>query len=201
MSLSSRMILVLTAVGLLSGGFLATVGILTKERIALNKEREIQKAILNVIPGTQRSEKIYEEKNLAVYEGKNAEGADTGYAVHASGAGFQDKISLMYGIDPSFTKIKQLAVLEQLETPGLGAKITNQDLFLRFWEGRDASQPLTLRKPPAASPEMLGPSEVNTITGATISSESVLKIVNLSLERLRALHKEGSLQGEEHDVN
>lgn len=201
MSLSSRMIIVLTAVGLLSGGFLATVGILTKERIALNKQREIQKAILNVVPGTLHSEKIYEEKNLAVYKGKDAEGADTGYAVYASGAGFQDKISLMYGIDPSFTKIKQLAILEQLETPGLGAKITNEDLFLRFWEGRDATQPLTLRKPPAASPGMLGASEVNTITGATISSESVLKIVNLSLERLRALHKEGALQSEEHDAN
>jgi len=41
MSLSSRMVIVLTAVGLLSGGFLASVGMLTKERIAFNKQMEI----------------------------------------------------------------------------------------------------------------------------------------------------------------
>ncbi|TET72604.1 MAG: FMN-binding protein, partial [Candidatus Aminicenantes bacterium] len=37
MKLSTRMVVVLTSIGLLSGSFLATVGHLTKERIALNK--------------------------------------------------------------------------------------------------------------------------------------------------------------------
>ena len=42
MKLSTRMVVVLTSIGLLSGSFLATVGHLTKERIALNKQREIE---------------------------------------------------------------------------------------------------------------------------------------------------------------
>ena len=42
MSLSSRMIIVLTTVGLISGGFLAGVAKLTEERIALNIQAEIE---------------------------------------------------------------------------------------------------------------------------------------------------------------
>lgn len=196
MNLPARMVSVLTSVGLLSGGFLATVGLLTKERIALNKQREIERAIVTVVPGTVQSQKIYEEKKLAVYEGENEEGALSGYAVYASGIGFQDKITLMFGVNPSLTKVNRLSILEQLETPGLGAKIANEAVFLQFWEEKDATQPLTLRKPPAQRPEDLGPSEVNTITGATISSESVLQIVNLSLDRLKTLRGEGKFRSE-----
>ncbi|MFQ6037900.1 MAG: FMN-binding protein [Candidatus Aminicenantales bacterium] len=200
MSLSSRMILVLTSVGLISGAFLAGVGVLTKERIALNKKREIEAAIIKVVPGAVQNRKLYEEEDLTVYAGEDPSGEILGYAVHATGVGFQDKITLMFGVDAAIAKIRALTILEQRETPGLGAKITDRDVFLRFWEDRDASGALTLRKPPAASPEDLAPNEINTITGATISSTKVLDIVNLSLERLRALQKEGHLVGGE-DVN
>jgi len=195
--LSTQMIVVLTSVGLLSGGFLATVGILTKERIALNKQREIENAITTVVPDSTTSRKLYEAKDFAVYSGQDAQGALLGLAVYVTGVGFQDKITLMFGVNPSLTTIKELTILDQKETPGLGAKITDREVFLRFWENKDCSQPLKLRKPPAATPEELAASEVNTITGATISSESVLNIVNLSLKRLRKLKSEGKLLTEE----
>ncbi|MEA2005410.1 MAG: FMN-binding protein [Acidobacteriota bacterium] len=196
MSLSSRMVIVLTSVGLISGALLSTVGILTNERIALNKQLEIENAIITVVQGTHTSEKIYEEKDLVVYGSKDENNQLIGFAVYASGTGFQDKIILMYGTNPTFTKIYRLTILEQKETPGLGAKITDKDAFLQFWENKDSSQPLTLRKPAARSPEELSPFEVNTITGATISSESVLNIVRLSLGRLMSLKKEGKLGNE-----
>lgn len=195
------MIVVLTSVGLLSGGFLATVGLLTKQRIALNKQKEIEEAILAVVPGTESSQKLYEEKNLSIYGGKDEEGHLLGFAIHASGVGFQDKITLMFGTNTSLTQISHLTILDQKETPGLGAKISNKESFLKYWENKDCSQPLKLRKPPVGSPEELSPSEVNTITGATISSESVLNTVNLSLERLKRLKKEGKFASEEGDAN
>jgi len=196
-SLSSRMVIVLTSVGLISGALLSTVGILTKDRIALNKQLEIENAIITVVQGTHTSEIIYEEKDLVVYGSKDENNQLIGFAVYASGTGFQDKIILMYGTNPTFTKIYRLTILEQKETPGLGAKITDKDAFLQFWENKDSSQPLTLRKPAARSPEELSPFEVNTITGATISSESVLNIVRLSLGKLMSLKKEGKLGNEE----
>ena len=97
MKLSTRMVVVLTSVGLLSGSFLATVGHLTKERIALNKQRETEEAIIQVVPGTVSSQKLYEERDLSVYGGKDEEGNIVGFAIKASGNGFQDKIILMLG--------------------------------------------------------------------------------------------------------
>ena len=201
MSLYVRMVVVLTVVGLLSGSFLATVGILTKDRIALNKQRAIEEAITHVLPDTESSEKLYEEKGLSIYGGKDPEGNLIGFGILASGVGFQDKISFMLGTNASLTTIKRLKIIEQKETPGLGAKIEDEDVFLKFWENKDCSEPLTLRKPAVKTFEELGPKEINTITGATISSESVLKIVNSSLERVRQLIKEGRVQSEQQDVN
>ena len=195
------MIAVLTSVGLLSGGFLATVGLLTKERIALNKQREIEEAIVSVIPGTQSSEKLYEEEDFSVYGGKDESGSLLGYAIHASGIGFQDKITFMLGTNSSVTRINSLVILEQTETPGLGARIVDRVSFLQFWEKRDCTQPLTLRKPPASTIEDLSPTEINTITGATISSEAVLDTANVSLDKIKELMKQGKLSREEGDAN
>jgi RnfABCDGE-type electron transport complex G subunit len=195
------MVVVLTSVGLLSGSFLATVGHLTKERIALNKQREIEEAIIQVIPGTVNSQKLYEERDFSVYEGQNQEGNIVGLAIHASGIGFQDKITLMLGTNTSLKRINRLAIVDQKETPGLGAKIADSESFLKYWENRDSSGTISLRKPAVSAAEELLPAEINTITGATISSEAVLSIVNSSLERARILIKEGKLSSEAHDDN
>ncbi|MEA3420941.1 MAG: FMN-binding protein, partial [Acidobacteriota bacterium] len=88
MSLSSRMIIVLTSVGIISGGFLASVGHLTKNRIALNKQMQIEEAILSVVPGTSSSQKLYEEKDFILYAGKDNNGNFLGYAIYTSGTGF-----------------------------------------------------------------------------------------------------------------
>jgi len=193
MSLSSRMIIVLTSVGLISGGFLAAVGILTKERIALNKKMEIENAIISVIPGSSQSQLFYEEKDFAVYGAIDEAGNLAGYALYTSGVGFQDKIVLMIGVTADLSRIFSLTILEQKETPGLGAKITSQPSFLVFWETKDFTQPLRLRKPPVSTPENLSASEVNTITGATISSEAVLGIVNAAREKIIKLKEAGQL--------
>ena len=202
MSLSSKMILALTCVGLISSGFLAGVGIWTKEKIAFNVQQEIEQAIRTVVPGTAISEKLYEERAFTVYAGKAEDGSLAGYAVYASGAGFQDTITVMFGTDIEVKKLIRLTILKQTETPGLGANIESEDLFLRFWEDRDIRTALTLHKPAAGSPNELTPTEINTITGATISSESILKIVNLSLEKLKEkIEQRGQLRGSEKNGN
>ena len=202
MSLSARMILVLTCVGLISGGFLAGVGLWTKDKIAFNVKQEIEQAIKTVVPGTAVSEKLHEERAFTVYAGKAEDGTLVGYAVYASGAGFQDTITLMFGTDIELQKLTRLTILKQTETPGLGANIEKNDLFLKFWEARDIQAALTLHKPAASSPNELTPTEINTITGATISSEAVLNIVNLSLEKLKdKIENGGQLGGSEKDGN
>jgi len=194
MSLSSRMVVVLTTVGVLSGGFLTTVGHLTKEKIALNKQREIERAITQVVPGAYSNQSLYEEKKLTIYGGMDEKGILLGYAIQAFGVGFQDEISFMLGTNTDLTRINSLSILEQKETPGLGAKITDKESFLKYWENKDCTQPLSLRKPAVSSPEELAQAEINTITGATISSEAVLNTVNSSLEKARKLKEDGKLK-------
>jgi Na+-translocating ferredoxin:NAD+ oxidoreductase RnfG subunit len=106
----------------------------------------------------------------------------------------------MLGTNPTVTKINSLTVLEQKETPGLGAKITDEESFLKYWLNKDCSESLSLRKPAVSSPEELSSSEINTITGATISSEAVLKTANSSLEKVRKLKEGGQLKTEEENA-
>lgn len=197
MNLYTKMIVVLTVVGLISGGCLSVVGLLTRERIELNRQKEIEEAIGKVVPGTKSYSAAVEEKDLTVYKAKGEQDNLIGYAIYARGTGFQDVITLMFGTDPNLDKINSLTILEQKETPGLGAKITDGQAFLQFWENREINQGLTLRKPAVDTKEELAPSEVNTITGATISSQKVLDIINLSLEQVRSLKNQGKLEGEE----
>jgi RnfABCDGE-type electron transport complex G subunit len=201
MSLSARMILVLTLVGLISGGFLAGVAMLTKERIALNVQAEIEEAIKEVVDDAVVNQVVHEGEDFLIYRELGEGGELVGFAVQATGVGFQDKISLMFGLDASLEKVTGLTIIDQKETPGLGAKIEDWETFLQFWENRDAGGQLTLRKPPVRTIDELLPTEINTITAATISSKKVLEIVNLSLERVRELVKQGKLNPEEKDGN
>ncbi len=201
MSLSTRMILVLTLVGLISGGFLAGVAKLTKERIALNVQAEIEEAIQEVVDEADVNQVLHEEEDLVIYKESKDTGELAGFAIQATGVGFQDKITLMVGLDPAMKQITGLTIISQSETPGLGAKIEDWDAFLQFWESRDATGPLTLRKPPSSTVEELLPSEINTITAATISSKKVLEIVNFSIERMRELLRQGTIAIERKDGN
>lgn len=189
------MVIVLTSIGIISGALLMSVNLLTKDRIASNKQKEIEEAVIRVIPGTKASQKIYEEKDFAVYEGKDDQGKLLGFAINTAAGGFQDKILYIFGLDLQLTRINSLYVLEQKETPGLGAKIADEKAFLQFWEGKDCGQPLSLRKPPVEK-EKLALSEVNTITGATVSSRAMLTSVNMALEKIKKLMEEGKINVE-----
>jgi electron transport complex protein RnfG len=201
MSLSARMILVLTLVGMISGGFLAGVAALTKEKIALNMQEEIEEAIREVVDEAEINQVLLEEEDFVIYRELGADGDLAGFAVQATGVGFQDKITLMFGLDASLKEITGLTIIDQKETPGLGAKIEDWETFLQFWENRDASGLLTLRKPPASTIDKLLPTEINTITAATISSKKVLEIVNISLEMVRELVKQGKINPGKKDGN
>jgi electron transport complex protein RnfG len=190
------MILVLTMVGLISGGFLAGVAALTKEKIALNMQAEIEEAIKVVVDEAAVNQVVYEADDFVVYRELEEDGDLAGFAIQATGVGFQDKITLMFGLDASLEEITGLTIIDQKETPGLGAKIEDWDTFLQFWENRVATDILTLRKPPVDRIDNLRPTEINTITAATISSKKVLEIVNRSLKMVRELVEQGKLNTE-----
>lgn len=178
------MVFVLTLVAIISSGLLAYFAVYTHPYIEKNKKAEIEKAIKEVVPGTITNKIIKDDNRFKVFAGYDKDGKLLGYAVYTVGTGFQDLITLMFGVDKHFEKMFRLEVLEQKETPGLGAKITDENLFLKFWKNKNVRGEILLAKPPKGESE-LKDNEVNAISGATISSRSVVAIVNKALKRLR----------------
>jgi electron transport complex protein RnfG len=202
---SFRLIFTLGLAGLLSG--LAIVGIyeLTLPRITANQARELREAVFEVVPGSKQIQPLIwhdgqwsvpaegESEEGAIYGAYDDEGRFLGYAIPAEGPGFQDTIKLIYGFDPVKRQIVGMRVLESRETPGLGDKIVKDRNFAENFRALGVDPNIKLVKNGAKS----APNEVNAITGATISSRSVVKILNAGdetwLSRLPAPGNEPAL--------
>lgn len=90
------------------------------------------------------------------------------------GAGLWSQIELLLAVSPGFEKLYGLRVISQAETPGLGGRITEIEFQERF-RGVDIRPELRVVKFAA------GPNEVDAITGASITSRSIEKIINRSI--------------------
>ena len=93
-----------------------------------------------------------------------------------SGAGYQSTIRAMLALEPDLTTIAALAITEQGETPGLGARIEDpawQDL----WAGKqvaDASGRIVIS---VVRGQAAQPYEVDGISGATITGNGVANML------------------------
>lgn len=111
-----------------------------------------------------------------------ADGTPASWAVVAEGNGFADRIRLIFGWDPAAGRILALRVLENKETPGLGDAIGNDPAFRARFRDRTATVDTPLRGVKLDSTPN-APHEVDTITGATVSSRAVIRIVNAAVRR------------------
>jgi Na+-translocating ferredoxin:NAD+ oxidoreductase subunit G len=191
---SFRLVATLALTGLLSGLVLVGIYLVTQPRILRNQAEALYAAIYGVLPGTEEIRTFvvregrlvaYESQDgklpdeQAVYAGHRQDGSLVGYAVPAAGAGFQDTIKLIYGYDPSRRVIVGMQVLDSRETPGLGDKIITDDEFLANFEALAIEPSIVAVK----HGKKTNPNEVDSITGATISSEAVVKILNESSQQ------------------
>jgi len=114
-----------------------------------------------------------------IYLGYRDTGDEIGFALAADRAGFQDKIRIIFGYDRASRSVLGMKVLESKETPGLGDKIEKDSSFVAQFDG--AVVPLIGVKPRKSTGDV---HEIDVITGATISSQTIVKIINETLERL-----------------
>jgi len=178
-----KMLVVLTTIGLISGGSLA--GVYKKSSPLIEKHRleELKKAIFDVLPEA-KSYKELEKDGFKAYEGLDNSNNPVGIAFEAEGNGFQAKISMMVGIDNQFEKLKGMKVLYQIETPGLGNKI-EFDEFRNQFKGLSVKPQIEYVK--NKKPEK--PNEIQAITAATISSKAVVKILNNEIKKISETFK------------
>ncbi len=182
---SLRLVLTLAVAGLISG--VAIIGIYesTLPTITMNKARELQAAVFKVLPGVSRMQAlVYRDGALlaaepakdepVVYAGYDEAGAFIGYAIPGAGPGFQDTIGLLYGYTPERKLVLGMEILESRETPGLGDKIYKDAEWVAGFEARAVEPAIVAVKKGSNS----AANEIDAITGATISSKAVVRIIN-----------------------
>ena len=119
----------LTVVCLICGLALALVYGVAKVKIELNEKKMIQDAITRLAPWAQKIEKTNEIYKLFA-EGEKLKG----YAFLSEGQGYQGKIKMLAVIDSKLKKLEGIEIIDSVETPGLGAKIQEDDFRNQFKE-------------------------------------------------------------------
>lgn len=192
------MIRAMVGIGLVCGVAIVLAFRGTLPVIERNRAEALQKAILQVLPAATTSAGfvLREDGGFAPLEGKpgaarvvhagyDANGKLVGFAIEAAGMGYQDTIRVLYGYDPERQAIVGFRVLESRETPGLGDKIDTDPAFLENFRALDVTlvgdgtalaHPITS----VANGKKSSPWEVDAITGATVSSKAVAKLLQES---------------------
>jgi electron transport complex protein RnfG len=115
-----------------------------------------------------------------IYQALDDSGSSAGFAFVAIGAGFADKIKLVIAVDAKCEKFLGFKVLSSNETPGFGDRI-KEDYFGNQFKKAPAGG-LQLVK--TGDPETID-SEIVAISGATVSSEAVVKIFNAYIDKVK----------------
>jgi Na+-translocating ferredoxin:NAD+ oxidoreductase subunit G len=166
------------------GGALAGVEVTLRDRIAENKKAMTFGKIPDLVPGAVGGTQLDTEgwegfEDLTVYRAEALGGRLVGWVVKASGMGYADRIELLVGLNPSCTTITGLAILNHKETPGLGAFIKS-DGFQDQFEGKKGDGRIAPVKSGTPTDQ-----QIQAISGATISSQSVCTIINKAVSAVR----------------
>ena len=190
---SIRLVLALGIAGLLSGIILVGTYIYTAPIIKANKEAAMKRAIFKVLPECASyntlkltngrleekaevadNKKEDNKEELLAYAGFNENKELIGFAIPGSEPGFQDIIGVIFGYNATGKVIIGFEVLESKETPGLGDKIFKDAEFQTNFTALAVEPEIISVKKGAKQ----NPNEVEAITGATISSKAIVRLLN-----------------------
>ena len=159
----------------------------TEPTILRNKALVLKQGVLNVLQvpySVDSIESIYDQEITT--ETRN----QTNYYISKSnqskafiieGSGFMGKIKAVIGVNSDNSQLAGLQILEQEETPGLGGRIS-EPWFQDQFAGKTLTPSIVIAKTDKATG---APNEVDAITGATMTSRALEKLINNGLlERL-----------------
>ena len=196
-----KMLISMTAIGVICAFFIVLTYQGTMDKIAKNKAKALDRAVYKVLPGISRIRPFYLDKDLnfsdtpsgdksaqKIFAGYDSTGILKGIAIQGRGKGYGELLSILYGYDPNSQKLVGFYVLESKETPGIGDKIEKES-FLTNFHALDVSlsddqgkikNPVKVVKQGKKS----NPWEIDGISGATITSRAVGEIVRVSTESI-----------------
>jgi electron transport complex protein RnfG len=193
--------------GALAGTLLVFVFLWSQPKILAYRAMVLAEAVTEVLKGPDRFESLFlvDGEFVAqvpagvdtldldrVFLGYDEGGSPIGFAMEAEGFGFQDIIGIIFGYSAETGQVLGMKVLRHLETPGLGDKIVKDMAFVGEFDG--VAAPIEGVKPDRNTGD---PDQVDMITGATISSKAVIRIINERIaeigDLLEAYEPAGSL--------
>jgi len=182
------------------GLLIAVASAALSPQIEVNKATKLNELVRTLLPQARRFVALDTEieiklaggkkERARVYKALSEAGDCVGWSFSAGGQGFADKIELVVAVDGTFEKIAGFNVLVCNETPGFGDQIKSSYYRDQF-TGAPAER-LSLLK---AGDSKKIDSEIVAITGATVSSEAVVQIINTFLVQIRDQVKAKGLVG------
>jgi len=163
----------------------ALSGRIEQNRIA--KLNELTKALLPAAEHFQPVEAGIEvqlpdgsKEKATIFEALASDGQRVGWSFNARGVGFAGPIELVIAVDKDFQKMMGFNVLASSETPGFGDQMKT-DYYRNQFINAPAER-FTLAK--TGSPAIID-SQIVAITGATVTSQAVVNIVNTFLTQIK----------------
>jgi electron transport complex protein RnfG len=198
---SLAMLRSLSLVAGLSGFLVVLAFQVTLPMIEENKRIAIERALFKVIPGAvSRRDFMVTAQGIVpaddgtgegtlIYAGYDKQGRLSGVALEAAAQGYQDVIRVLYSFDPACQCIRGIQVLKMAETPGIGDKISKDPQFQENFieldaklnaDGSTLANDIVMVKHGTRTK----PWQIDAISGATISSQAVARMLNDSAQQM-----------------
>ncbi|MCU0915730.1 MAG: FMN-binding protein [Planctomycetes bacterium] len=182
------------------GLLIAMTNAALSDRIEQNKAAKLNDITKRLLPGAEVFQPVAAEIQIKLPDGTQEQARilevlagdkqRLGWSFNVHGSGFAGPIELVLTTDQGFQKIMGFDVLASSETPGFGDQIKS-DYYRRQYVNAP-TEPLTLAK--TGDPAMAD-SQIVAITGATVSSQAVVDIVNTFLPQIKSQMQEKGLIG------
>jgi electron transport complex protein RnfG len=162
---------ILAIVSIIASGLLSGMNLATRARIIAQAQDEEMAGLKEVVSEGERFEEVKSKEEVFYYKAYNKDGRFIAVAFKAQGKGYSSIVETMVGMtrDGVITAIK---ILNQNETPGLGARVI-EPAFTGQFTNKEAGEV----------------NNIQAITGATISSRAVIDSVKKKAEEIEGLIK------------
>ena len=159
--------LILGLICFLSSSVLAVVNGITEQKIKLQKEKEESLALKEALPESASFKPAFQEAQIIYYTAYDSEDKLNGFVIKSQGKGYSANIEVLTGLNLNLEMVN-VRILSQSETPGLGSRIAEAP-FLEQFKGKNLDSF----------------SQVQAITGATVSSGAVINALKNRISELK----------------
>lgn len=162
----------------IAGALLGVTYDATKEAIAAQSMLSVTD-LQQIIPEAEsvKENEIKIEEDSNILEVLDAYSGDTKVAtmIKVVGKGFHGDVEILVGIDEE-DNLRGIKVLAHSETPGVGSKIEKEDFYTQFKDKTTESLFQVVKVEPSSD------SEIQGVSGATVSSNCVTNSVNEAMQ-------------------